>query len=82
MASNKNFEYLGSTFQIQLINQIIVDKEFGRSIIDVIDTNYFENKYFKIIARDEDYQLINPNQYDGDIYYYYLKKHPFFSPYS
>ena len=44
MASNKNFEYLGSTFQIQLLNQIIIDKDFSRSIIDVIETNYFENK--------------------------------------
>jgi len=51
MATIKNFDYLGSTFQIQLVNQIIVDKEFGRSIIDVIETNYFENKYFKIIMQ-------------------------------
>lgn len=51
MAANKNFEYLGSTFQLQLLNQIIVDKEFARSIIDVIQTNYFENKYFKIIIQ-------------------------------
>ena len=51
MASNKNFEYLGSGFQLQLINQIIIDKDFGRSIIDVIDSNYFENKYFKLITQ-------------------------------
>jgi replicative DNA helicase len=51
MASNKNFEYLGSSFQLQLINQIIIDKDFARSIIDVIETNYFENKYFKIIIQ-------------------------------
>ena len=51
MAANKNFEYLGSTFQLQLLNQIIVDKEFARSIIDVIQTNYFENRYFKIIIQ-------------------------------
>jgi len=51
MASNKNFEYLGSSFQLQLLNQIIVDKDFARSIIDVIETNYFENKYFKIIIQ-------------------------------
>ena len=51
MASNKNFDYLGSTFQIQLLNQIIVDKDFSRSIIDVIENNYFENKYFKIIIQ-------------------------------
>jgi len=51
MASNKNFDYLGSTFQIQLLNQIIVDKDFSRSIIDVIENSYFENKYFKIIIQ-------------------------------
>jgi replicative DNA helicase len=51
MASNKNFDYLGSTFQLQLLNQIIVDKNFSRSIIDVIETSYFENKYFKIIIQ-------------------------------
>lgn len=51
MASNKNFDYLGSTFQLQLLNQIVIDKDFSRSIIDVIETSYFENKYFKIIIQ-------------------------------
>jgi len=51
MATSKNFEYLGNTFQLQLLNQIIVDKDFSRSIIDVIENNYFENKYFKIIIQ-------------------------------
>jgi replicative DNA helicase len=51
MSSKKNFDYLGSTFQIQLLNQIIIDKEFARSIIDVIEANYFENKYFKLIIQ-------------------------------
>ena len=51
MASNKNFDYLGSTFQIQLLNQIVIDKEFARTIIDVIEPNYFENKYFKLIIQ-------------------------------
>jgi replicative DNA helicase len=51
MASNKNFEYLGSSFQLQLLNQIIVDKDFSRSIIDVMEPNYFENKYFKLIIQ-------------------------------
>ena len=51
MATTKNFEYLGNNFQIQLLNQIIVDKDFSRSIIDVIENNYFENKYFKIIMQ-------------------------------
>ena len=51
MATNKNFEYLGNNFQIQLLNQIILDKEFSHSIMDVIENNYFENKYFKIIIQ-------------------------------
>ena len=51
MSKNKNFDYLGSSFQLQLINQIILDKEFARSIIDVIEVNYFENKYFKLIMQ-------------------------------
>lgn len=51
MSKNKNFDYLGSSFQLQLINQIILDKEFSRSIIDVVDVNYFENKYFKLIIQ-------------------------------
>ena len=51
MALNKNFDYLGSTFQLQLLNQILLDKEFARSIIDVIEIGYFENKYFKIIMQ-------------------------------
>ena len=51
MATTKNFEYLGNNFQIQLLNQIILDKDFSRSIIDVIENSYFENKYFKIIMQ-------------------------------
>jgi replicative DNA helicase len=48
---NKNFEYLGNTFQLQLINQIITDKEFAQSIIDVLESTYFDNKYFKLIVQ-------------------------------
>ena len=51
MSNKKNFEYLGSSFQLQLLNQIIIDKDFARSIIDVIEINYFENKYFKLIMQ-------------------------------
>jgi replicative DNA helicase len=51
MATKKNFDYLGSNFQIQLLNQIILDKEFAHSIIDVISPTYFENKYFKLIIQ-------------------------------
>ena len=51
MATGKNFEYLGNTFQLQLLNQMVLDKDFSHSIIDVIENNYFENKYFKIIVQ-------------------------------
>jgi len=47
----KNFDYLGNTFQLQLLNQIILEKEFSNSIMDVIESNYFDNKYFKIILQ-------------------------------
>lgn len=46
----KNFDYLGNTFQIQLINQIVVDKDFSHTIMDVLETTYFDNKYFKMIV--------------------------------
>lgn len=47
----KNFDYLGNTFQIQLINQIILDKTFSTTIMDVLESSYFDNKYFKIIVQ-------------------------------
>jgi replicative DNA helicase len=51
MLSHKNFEYLGQSFQLQLLNQIILDKEFAHTIIDVIEPSHFENKYFKTILQ-------------------------------
>jgi len=48
---NKNFDYLGNTFQVQLLNQVIVDKDFAQSIMGVIESSYFDNKYFKIIIQ-------------------------------
>lgn len=46
----KNFDYLGNTFQVQLLNQIIVDKDFAHTIVDVLENSYFDNKYFKMIS--------------------------------
>lgn len=51
MSDKKNFGYLGNTFQNQLINNIIVYKNFSNTIIEVIDPNYFDNQYFKIICQ-------------------------------
>jgi replicative DNA helicase len=51
MSKEKNFGYLGNSFQIQLINNIVIDKDFANSIVDVIDPKYFDNQYFKIIMQ-------------------------------
>ena len=51
MAENKSFGYLGYTFQLKLLNQLLTDKKFIQSIMEVIDSNYFENQYFKLIAQ-------------------------------
>jgi replicative DNA helicase len=49
--ADKNFEYLGNQFQLQLLNQLIVDKDFAHSIVGVLEPSYFENKYFKLIVQ-------------------------------
>ena len=51
MSKEKNFGYLGNTFQIQLLNNIILYKEFVASIVDVIEPKYFDNQYFKLIMQ-------------------------------
>jgi KaiC/GvpD/RAD55 family RecA-like ATPase len=49
MKENKDLGYLGSNFQIRLINQILKDKNFGESIIGYLQPNYFDNQYFRLI---------------------------------
>ena len=49
--ADKNFDYLGNSFQLQLLNQIVVDKDFAHSIVEVLEPNYFENKYYKLIVQ-------------------------------
>ena len=51
MSDKKNFGYLGNTFQIQLLNNIILYKDFSNSILEVIDPHYFDNQYFRIICQ-------------------------------
>ena len=51
MSTDKNFDYLGQTFQLQLLNQIVSDKDFAHSIVEVLEVNYFDNKYYKIIIQ-------------------------------
>jgi replicative DNA helicase len=51
MSDEKNFGYLGNTFQIQLLNNIILFKDFASSIVDVLDPKYFDNQYFRLIMQ-------------------------------
>ncbi len=48
----KNFGYLGSSFQQSLIKSIIEDKKYGETIIDVIESKYFDNNSFKYIMEN------------------------------
>ena len=51
--SNKNTDslgYLGQTFQLKLLNQIIVDEKFSTSIIEALDPSYFDNEYLRLIS--------------------------------
>ncbi len=42
--------YLGFDYQVRLIAQILTDRRFANSIIDIVDPNYFEDPYLRIIA--------------------------------
>jgi len=61
MAEEKNFGYLGTSFQQSLIKIIIEDKKFATTILDVIDPHYFEGASFRFIVQNikELYQQYN-----------------------
>jgi replicative DNA helicase len=42
--------YLGFDYQVRLMAQILTDRIFANSIIDIVDPNYFEDPYLRIIA--------------------------------
>lgn len=48
----RNFGYLGSTFQQSLIKAIVEDKKYGETIIDVLESKYFDNNSFKFIMEN------------------------------
>jgi replicative DNA helicase len=50
--SEKNFGHLGSTFQQSLIKAIIEDRKYGETIVDVIESRYFDNNSFKFIMEN------------------------------
>lgn len=52
MNKEKDFGYLGFTFQQSLIKAIIEDRKYGETIIDVLDSRYFENNSFKFIIQN------------------------------
>ena len=48
--NKENLGYLGLDFQYRLILQILTDRKFAQSILDVISPNYFEDSYIRIIV--------------------------------
>ena len=47
--AEKNFGHLGFSFQQSLIKAIIEDKKYGETIIDVLESKFFENVSFRFI---------------------------------
>jgi RecA/RadA recombinase len=45
-----NFGYLGYDYQLRLIAQFLTDRKFANSILDIVDPNYFEDQYLRVIA--------------------------------
>lgn len=72
-----NFEDLGKEFQIQLLNEVVTDHKFGKSIVDIIKPDFFSADAFKkivhIIKKYHDKHEVLPNfeslkiQIDSDV---------------
>jgi RecA/RadA recombinase len=45
-----NLGYLGYTFQVKLVKQLVEDHKFSESIITTIDPNYFDNEYMRLVV--------------------------------
>ncbi len=50
LIEKNSLAYLGSEYQYRLIAQIITDKQFANSIIDIVSPNYFEDQYLRVIV--------------------------------
>ena len=51
-----NLGYLGYSFQIRLVKQLIEDLKFSEEIMDIVDPKYFDNEYLRLlIASLKDY---------------------------
>jgi hypothetical protein len=42
--------YLGLDFQYRLIQQLLVDRKFGESIVDILKPNYFEDSFLRTVS--------------------------------
>lgn len=56
-------EFLGFDYQYKLLAQILTDKRFANSIIDILDANYFMDEHLKLITAaikdaKEEYDII------------------------
>jgi len=49
--AEKNFGHLGANFQLSLIKEMIEDKKFSATIIEVMDSHYFDGPYFRYIVQ-------------------------------
>lgn len=65
MAKNEslNLGYLGYSFQVKLVKQLVEDHKFSESIISIIDPNYFDNEYMRLVVASlkdyyEKYEII------------------------
>jgi len=50
--TEKNFGHLGANFQLSLIKTMIEDKKFSATIIEVMDSKYFDGPYFRYIVQN------------------------------
>lgn len=48
----RNFGYLGHSFQQSLIKSIVEDRKYGETIIDVLDSKFFDNNSFRFIMEN------------------------------
>ena len=62
----KNFGHLGQSFQLSLLKTIIEDKKFGSSIIDVMESTYFDGPYFRYLMENiKEMHTKYPNESTG-----------------
>ena len=48
--NRENLGYLGLDFQLRLVAQLLTDKKFANNIIEIINPNYFDDEYIKVIT--------------------------------